>query len=235
MHERKKLRDYLLAHSEKNEDKVVVRTLEQYCHLLHEGFTKENCDFSEMNMEGANLQDVDLENLGLIIDLNKIFIPYYHPHIILQAGGKLTTDDTFILLNHSNLKGNTIIGTLDNRKDRWDRIGTFSYGEDTFDDTYRETHPEYFLDSNAPSELKEKYYQPLVKKEVVPTLVHPDGEMLALTYRQPLTFEEYQVYYDFLKDKYIDRFVISEEDYHKMSEFDSIKNEKQPPKQFIKK
>ncbi len=224
-----------LINEELKEGKIVVRSLDKYYHLLHDGFTKEECDFSEMNMDGANIQGVDLENLGLYIDLDKIYVPFYHPHIILQSLGRYTTDDTFILLNDSKLKGNTVVGELSNKVDRWDRVGIFSYSEDTFDDTYKEAHPEYFLDNNTPSELKEKYYQPLIKRGVIATLAYPNGEMVSLTYRQPLTFEEYQTYYEFLKGKYIDRFAISEEDYHKMRKFDSMKNKNESSKQLIKK
>lgn len=62
--------------------------------------------------------------------------------------------------------------------------------KNTFDDNYKTEHPEFFLSSEVPDELKEIFYS--------------HGEIL--------DFETYLKYYKYLKNKYLGNFSIKEDD-----------------------
>ena len=211
-------KEELPTYNEKGQ--VIIRNLSQYRDLLKDGQTE--FDFSRLDMMYEDIQQLDLFNLGLNINLQEIFFPFggsskYYDSILHPIG---SLGDDFIYLNRSNLKGNNVIGDLNNAAEihrGYKRVCTFIYNDDTFDEEYKKVHPQYFLDDNAPSELREKYYNPLVRKEHIPTLLDIDNkEEKIVHYRQHLTFEEFLQYYQFLHGKYIERFRINKLDYNKI-------------------
>lgn len=218
----------MLTHSHKEQS--IIKNLSEYRDLLKEGQTE--FDFSELDINYEDIQRIDLSNLGLNINLQKIFFPFSGSkkdyNNIFSPLEKI--DDDFIYLNNSNLKGNNVIGELTNaiKKGRsTTRVCTFIYSDGTFDDVYKETHPQYFLDKNAPSELREKYYNPFAKTGYFSTFSDPNGnEEKTLYFRQPLTFEDFLQYYQFLHGKYIDRFKISKLDYSKIKLVEALGLEK---------
>lgn len=105
-----------------SEGKIVVKSLTDYHNLLNQGIT--NFDFSEINLKYQDIQNINLENLGLTIDLQEIFFPFS-----TRSGFEKIGDD-FIHLEHSNLKGNNITGELCNFIDNG-RICVFLYDENT--------------------------------------------------------------------------------------------------------
>lgn len=180
---------------------IIVTSLSQYLKLLRVGF--DDFDFSKLNLINEDIQNLDLSNLGLDIDLENIFIPSNTDQILYGS-----FKDDFVFLNNSNLKGNNVFGELKSRlrineDGSVGRVCNYIYSEDTFDDKYKSEHPEYFLDINAPLELKNKYYNPLVIYEYKNSRVY---------HRQSLTYYEFLKYYDFLKDKYIEKFNMSKVD-----------------------
>lgn len=211
------------------DEKIIITSLTQYRSLIEKGYT--NFDFSNLDIDFDDIQDINLENRGLDIDLDKIFLPYhgrvlYHNTVLCPL---FRLGDDFIDLTNSNLKGNNVIGDLKNKYESGPNglvsICTFIYSENTFDENYKMEHPEFFLDSDAPEKLKDKFYKPAIKIAKIPqhSEVFEYQDSLCL-YRQTLTFDEYQRYYEFLKGKYIERFNISADDYVKIREYQQLMN-----------
>ncbi len=131
-------------------------------------------DYSKIkDIYADNLDFLDLKDANLTIDLRKFDTARNPNH-------------KFINLFYTNLKGNKVIGDLYPIKEYNMK---YYYNENTFDDNYKTEHPEFFLSSEAPDELKEIYYR--------------HGE---------LDFETYLKYYKYLKNKYLGNFSIKEDD-----------------------
>ncbi len=205
-----------LANKRKNksilegEEKIEITSLDQYRDLLEKGVSKTKCDFSKLNLQGENIEEIDLENLKLKINLREVFIPFNGK--VKYKGSVLAPifyhyGEDFLYLNQTNLKGNNVIGAPSYFKDG-ENICYIWYTENTFDEYYKKIYPKFFLDPNAPNELKEKYYKP--KKETK-EITNLNGQKDYIDYyiRQTLTFEEYMQYYQYLQDKYIDNFYIA--------------------------
>ncbi|HOZ54013.1 MAG TPA: hypothetical protein PKY25_01600 [Bacilli bacterium] len=210
----------LPTHNEKGQ--IIIRSLDKYRELLEEG--QKDFDFSELDTCGENIQQLDLSNKGLNINLQEIFHPIFgsikYFNNILQPIGH--HGDDFVFLDKANLKGNNVTGELCNFK-TGKTVCTFIYSEKTFDYKYMLEHPQYFLSFCAPTELKEKFYNPLVKTEIVQELFNSEkSNEKEVYYRQELTFDEYLKYYKSLNGKYLDRFKISEKDYGKIKLIEAL-------------
>ena len=164
------------------------------------------------NTDKKDIQGLDLYNFQRKIDLRKIFIPYDRESIWIHHK---KPRDVFIHLNHTNLKENNVIGNLSPIQgiEKNQNLGTayFWYNEDTFDEAYKANYPEYFLDENAPQELKEKYYNPKIIN-IIDLDSEDEKEIAEFLERQTLTFKEYIKYYEFLKGKYLGNFKITKKE-----------------------
>lgn len=195
-----------------------VTSLDEYRVALNEGV--KDFDFSDLNMDGENIQNLNLENLNLNINLREIFVPYGNA---LKCGNAIYANwgavhgDCFLHLDKANLKGNQVEGDLSFFHSEVGSNVYFWYTADTFDDAYKEKYPQYFLDDKAPEYLKNKYYNPNVITKVKPTMFHPDGEEVTYLTRKTLSFEEYMEHYQFLTGKYLGNFSINEIDYVKIN------------------
>ncbi len=147
------------------------------------------------NILSNTLENINLENQNLDINLRLIHMPSYY----------VVKYDRFIKLNNSNLKGNQIHGSLSPfpKTITRDYEVYFWYSEDTFDEKYKEIYPEYFLDSNAPQQLKDLYYNP----EEIQTSC---GKVWYK--KRKLDFETYLKYYQYLHFKSLKNFDISKKD-----------------------
>ena len=69
-----------LINEELKEGKIVVRSLDKYYHLLHDGFTKEECDFSNIGLseEDKKLVDNALYYMGNNGTINSNYINEYY-------------------------------------------------------------------------------------------------------------------------------------------------------------
>lgn len=157
-----------------------------------------------------DIQGFNLENLNLEIDIRKLWIPYDTEAVYIHYK---SPREVFVHLNHTNLKGNCVIGNLSplegiGPQGKYLGIAYYWYSEDTFDETYKEKYPEYFLEKNAPQELKDKYYNPKIIDAVKRKLTEEEKEKDAFLERETLSFKEYCKYYTFLRGKYLGNFKI---------------------------
>lgn len=175
------------------ESTIEVKDIEEYKTYLKEGFT--NFDLQNLNLKDADLTATNLENCNLTINLTDL-----KPHPQTYP---------FIDLSKTNLKGNNITEPPAHFRKQQENL-YFWYTEDTFDNNYQKTHPNYFLSRSAPKELKEKYYNP---KRIVGLTTA--GEITHFL-RQSLTFDEYIEYYSYLSEKYLGNFRISQTDLNRI-------------------
>lgn len=201
--------------------KIKIKSIYQYRFFLNKD--KTNFDFSELNLEFEDIQDIDLENLNLDINLRNVFVPYNGSvkigNSILNSVFSSYSGDYYLQINNSRLGGNNVTGDLTFFE------GTLGYNpvyiwysEETFDDKYKSQYPQFFISKDAPEELREKYYNPRIIYE---TTNEQDGIILNLKeknedtkilVRQTLTLDEYLKYYKFLKGKYLGNFSINPQD-----------------------
>ena len=198
---------------ERKKKPLKITSLDEYRVALKEGI--KDFDFSDLDIEGENIQDLNLENLHLHINLRNIFVPFRKCHNVIYVNWEFY-GDCFLRLNKSNLKGNQVEGDLSFFHSKSEGDVYFWYTENTFDEIYKEKYPQYFLDDNAPEYLKDKYYNPTVVTKVIPTIFHADGEEVTYLTRTPLSFEEYMEHYQFLTEKYLGNFDIPKIDYAKI-------------------
>lgn len=186
---------------------VRISSIYQYKTELEKG-TKD-FDFSSLSMDLEDIQNVNLENLNLDIDLRKVFVPYLGSVLI---GKNIITPMLgnnsryhFLKIQNSRLGGNNVTGDLSYFEENNKRVYIW-YSEETFDDKYKESYPQFFISKEAPEELREKYYNPKI--------IYKDDSKSKIKeiVRQNLTLSEYIKYYDFLKGKYLNNFYISKED-----------------------
>ena len=155
---------------------------------------EKHIDCSRINVEKESIEGKNLENCNLNIELKKLYIPKE------RKQPKFPEDELFIFLNKTNLKGNHIIGNLEPVQYNGYSI-YFSYSEDTFDKTFKQEHPEYFLSKKAPHNLKRDYYEAHYY-----TLIKENGDYFCFFERSTLDFAKYLKYYEFLKGKYLGNF-----------------------------
>lgn len=200
---------------------VKITNLTQYRKELEKGTT--DFDFSELNVNDDDIQNINLENLNLDIDLREVFVPFNGSQLfgksvllpIVKEPG-----DSFLNISNSRLAGNNVSGSLDKFGD--DLYGNQTYiwySEETFDDEYKSKYPQFFLSKDAPEELRQKYYNPIMVSREIIDLSHitADSEenkyiKIQVPVRQTLTIDEYLKYYEFLKGKYLGNFYINEQD-----------------------
>lgn len=200
---------------------VKITNLTQYRKELEKGTT--DFDFSELNVNDDDIQNINLENLNLDIDLREVFVPFNGS----QFSGKSVflpivkvPGDSFLNISNSRLAGNNVSGSLEKFGD--DLYGNQTYiwySEETFDDEYKLKYPQFFLSKDAPEELRQKYYNPIMVSKEIIDLSHitADSEenryiKIQVPVRQTLTIDEYLKYYEFLKGKYLGNFYINEQD-----------------------
>lgn len=180
-------------------------------------------DISEWDLTGNDIQNLDIEGLGLVVPLDKCF-KTYRGKMKLGDGTNtarplFTMHDDFIDLRNSNFKGNLVTGNLDNVSYAGDTC-TFLYNEDTFDNSFIETHKGYFLDKDAPQELKDFFYNPAIvikrnsfEEDLFKFNNNREKKIYQEVLKRPvLTFEYYMTNYKYLHNKYLDRFDMSKED-----------------------
>lgn len=205
---------------------VKIKNLTQYREELKKSNT--NLDFSELDTTFEDIQHLDLENLDLKINLREVFVPYggtcKFGNSIISPMFSGYTGDYFLKIYESRLAGNTVIGDLSCFEDkRTNRSVYVWYSEETFDDNYKSQYPQFFLSSDAPNNLKDKYYNPQILTEMVldPIAAMRDAEEKykpsTIFRRQNLTFEEYIEYHEFLKGKYLGNFKIKKLDMQKIN------------------
>ena len=214
--------------SELNETGLIkIKNLTQYREVLKNGNT--GLDFSELDVSFEDIQQLDLENLNLDINIREVFVPFNGSgkigNNVITPVFNTYTGDYFLKINKSKLGGNNVIGDLYPfvRKGRY--VGTVYvwYSEETFDNKYKSQYPQFFLSSDAPVKLKEKYYNPqiLTDKVVDSAAVIHDLEdkyrEIQILKRQKLTLVEYIKYYEFLKGKYLGNFEIKKLDKQKIN------------------
>lgn len=201
--------------------KIKITSIYQYRFFLKKD--KTNFDFSELNLEFEDIQDIDLENLNLDINLRNIFVPYNGSvkigNSILNSVFSSYSGDYYLQINNSRLGGNNVTGDLTFFEGTLGCSPVYIwYSEETFDDKYKSQYPQFFISKDAPEELREKYYNPRIIYE---TTNEQDGIILNLKeknedtkilVRQTLTLDEYLKYYKFLKGKYLGNFSISPQD-----------------------
>lgn len=204
------------------EDKPVeITDLSQYKRELEKGTT--NFDFSKLNLIGEDIQGANLENLGLNIDLRKIFIPYNGDvkigNNILSAVIDSYSGDYYLRLDKAKLGGNNVIGDLTYFEGNECRSPVYIwYSEETFDEKYKSQYPQFFLSEDAPKKLREKYYNPRIYVEKVCDIVAVINNLeekyveRKILKRHILTLDDYLKYYKFLKGKYLGNFLITDED-----------------------
>lgn len=204
--------DYIPKIMEYDESSIFkVYSLEDYRKALRDGFTE--FDFSELNMEGEDIQNINLENCGLDINIREVFVPFggstkvgiYSLSPIVNYG------DVFLRLSKSNLRGNKVYGDLSYFQEDNQKVYIW-YGEDTFDEEYKAEYCQFFLDDDAPHELKKMYYNP----KLVDGIDFISGEKIIYYEKNELTFDDYLKYFEWLDGKYIGNFSISNIDYGKI-------------------
>ena len=201
--------------------KIKITSIYQYRFFLKKN--KTDFDFSELDLEFEDIQNIDLENLNLDINLRNVFVPYNGSvkieNSVLNSVFSSYSGDYYLQINNSRLGGNNVTGDLTFFE------GTLGYNpvyiwysEETFDDKYKSQYPQFFISKEAPEELREKYYNPRIIYETtnnqvrtMPNLKEKQKEIKSLA-RQTLTFDEYLKNYKFLKGKYLGNFSISQED-----------------------
>ncbi len=186
---------------------TVVNSVLEYKAALKRGITE--FDFSEFEIAGQSIEDVNFQNRNLTINLNQMPIPT--KRVINRTKGFYELNDSFkelyIFLNNTNLQGNTVIGEPASFKTITNDYVYIFYSETTFDETYKKRHPKYFLSDETPTALKEKYYG---YDTIMINKFH------SYIKRKTLTFEEYMQYYEFLHDKYLGNLQISNTDLAKI-------------------
>lgn len=201
--------------------KIKITSIYQYKYFLKKD--KTNFDFSELNLEFEDIQDIDLENLNLDINLRNVFVPYNGSvkigNSILNSVFSSYSGDYYLQINNSRLGGNNVTGDLTFFEGTLGCSPVYIwYSEETFDDKYKSQYPQFFISKDAPEELREKYYNPRIIYE---TTNEQDGIIIDLKeknedtkilVRQTLTLDEYLKYYKFLKGKYLGNFSISHQD-----------------------
>lgn len=204
------------------EDKPVeITDLSQYKRELEKGTT--NFDFSKLNLIGEDIQGVNLENLGLNINLREIFVPYNGAvkigNNILSAVFSAYSGDYYLRLEQAKLGGNNVIGDLTYFEgNQYCSPVYIWYSEETFDEKYKLQYPQFFLSKEAPEELREKYYNPRIAVEKVCDIVAVINDLedkyieRKILKRHTLTLDDYLKYYKFLKGKYLGNFSITDED-----------------------
>ena len=200
---------------------VKITNLTQYRKELEKGTT--DFDFSELNVNDDDIQNINLENLNLDIDLREVFVPFngsqlFGKNVLLPIVKE--PGDSFLNISNSRLAGNNVSGSLEKFVD--DLYGNQTYiwySEETFDDEYKSKYPQFFLSKDAPEELRQKYYNPIMVSREIIDLSHitADSEenryiKIQVPVRQTLTIDEYLKYYEFLKGKYLGNFYINEQD-----------------------
>lgn len=200
----------------KKEQQKEVIHIESFEQLRLRNKETKNLDVSGLpkNTNGKDIQTLNLENKNLEIDIRKIWIPYDRESVYIKHE---KPKDVFIHLNHTNLKGNHVTGNLspiEGNGPNGEYLGRayYWYNEETFDETYKENYPEYFLDKNAPIELKEKFYNPKIIESVRRKLTEIEMEKDIFLERQTLTFKEYCKYYTYLRGKYLGKFKIDKKE-----------------------
>lgn len=210
---------YLPSLSKETSQPLKITNLEQYRNAIKEGITE--IDFSDLNVEGEDIQNLNLNNLNLDINLRNIFVPYDGSFKFGNSAfykTQLKYGDCFLHLEKANLQGNNVTGNLHPFYDTELGDVYFWYNEHTFDEEYKRKYPEHFLDENAPSSLKNKFYNPKIVKEVKPMIkrycpsIEITHEEVTYLKRQTLDFQEFIKNYEFLKDKCLDNFEILEKD-----------------------
>jgi len=198
--------------SEIENRRVIITSIWQYQTELEKGTT--DFDFSKLNMEFEDIQNVNLENLHLNINLRNVSIPHddcckFGKYVITPIG--LQYGDNFLKINNSKLGGNNVTGDLTPFKNLFGNTVYVWYSEETFDDKYKAQYPHFFISKDAEEELREKYYNPAITEiEAINSEGKPEKKEIIV--RQNLTLEEYLKYYKFLKGKYLGNFSISKED-----------------------
>lgn len=151
-------------------------------------------DCSNKNFENYNIE-INLKTIKYFSSLGTLIT-------CCENNGAYNNGDYYIHLENANLKGNKVVGDLNPFEFGGYKI-KFYYSEDTFDEKYKKEHPEFFLSSDAPSELKEIYYCPYTVSE------KENEEKIK---ERTLTFLDYIKYYEYLKGKSLINFVISKDD-----------------------
>lgn len=200
---------------------VKITSIYQYRTELEKGTT--DFDFSELNMDFEDIQNVNLENLNLNINLRNVFVPYNGSakigNNVVSPVLSSYSGDYYLKINNSRLGGNNIIGDLNafQGSSHFNPVYIW-YSEETFDYKYKSEHPQFFISKDAPEELREKYYNPrIIYKEVVDPIavinnLEEETKKIESLVRHTLTLDEYLKYYKFLKGKYLGNFSISKED-----------------------
>ena len=197
-----------------------VKNLSQYRTALTK-MEEQDIDLSKCNLDYEDIRDLNFENRGLDIDLRKIFVPYggaiKYNNTVLRGIGEI--GDVFLDLRNTNLKGNNVIGDLS----FYETTGGYgreqvytTYKKEMFDEDYIASYPEFFLDDNAPVQLKEKFYNPQEKIcETVASLLARSWDsskvqkLAKFFTRQEFTLKEYTQYYEYMKGKYLGNFIIN--------------------------
>jgi len=213
---------------ETNENGIVkIKNLTQYREELENGCV--DLDFSELDVTFEDIQQLDLENLNLDINIRKVFVPYNgsvkYGNNILNSVFNTYTGDYFLKINKSKLAGNNVTGDLRFFEPERKNINPVYvwYSEETFDNKYKTQYPQFFLSKDAPTELREKYYNPqiLTEKVIDPAAVFHDLENkykeITILKRQELSLDEYIKYYEFLNGKYLGNFKINKFDMQKIN------------------
>ena len=180
-------------------------------------------DFSLVDMNEIDIQGLDLRNMGLDIDLSKIYFPFDSPIRASRGSvGRYVTGckDHFVELRNSRLQGNNITGDLSNVQND---LGTciFCYTEDTFDAGFKNAHPEYFLDKDAPQALKDMYYNLLLVDADCHDRYGDDTQALVKC-RPILSLDDYLNNSYYLRGKYLDRFNINRFDYGRIKLIEAL-------------
>ncbi len=149
---------------------------------------------------------------SLINSLNRReneYIPYPLKKIYFPSSRqtpRVPEEDLFIHLENSNLKGKNIIGDLNPLVCNGYQY-FFCYSEDTFDEEYKKEYPDYFLDPNAPEDVKILYYN----IRYIALIDEKDQKYLYYC-KKYLDYENYLKYYEFLRGKYLGNFNIQPSD-----------------------
>lgn len=167
--------------------------------------SKNNTKKAKHKVKGKSLENRNLENYNLEIHLRTI-----PKNITLPQSSE---EELFIHLHKSNLKGNKIIGDLTPMVYQGYPI-YFRYTEDTFDEEYKKQYPTFFLDKDAPMNLKNKYYG--MHSSFEESFIHGIFKKSTYCIRNSLSFEEYLENYKFLKGKYLENFYIEPTEYLKI-------------------
>lgn len=185
---------------------VIVKNEREYRELLETVII--NVDLRFMNTEYIDIQNINLNGVGLKIYLENIKLP------VLE-----TNSDYYLIdLTNSDLRGNTIIGDISNRVELLSgQKYMYLYNEDTFDENYKNTYPEFFLETDAPLELKELFYKGYRNVETSFIGEYASEIISFPNYKRSiLTYETYIKYFYYLHGKYLDRFESSSLDLGKI-------------------